>query len=154
MKIILTIIAALAGPSSMLAQSAFASSCGAPGSIKRITNTQAGNYEYVIFDYVRPPTATFSVTTVTPPFIADGSGDNITISGNKFKQIRFTGVFWTCKIKEVFFLPKTAIKGIKSTGQFEGVVTYVVGYRNASTYIGTSSLSIGPMQRVTMKFKR
>jgi hypothetical protein len=154
MKTKCRLMVALSGSLLILASAAFAAPCAGPGAILRVRNTVSGNYEYVIFDYIRPPAATYSVTTVTPPFIGDGSGDNITISGNKFKQIRFTGVVWTCKINEIFSLPKTAIKGIKSTGQYEGVVTYVVGYRNASTYIGASSLSIGSMQRVTMKFKK
>ncbi|HWM25736.1 MAG TPA: hypothetical protein VNP98_13015 [Chthoniobacterales bacterium] len=154
MKIILIIIAALAAPSSMLAQSAFASPCGAPRSIKRITNTHIGKYEYVEFEVRRPPNPQYSVTTVTPPFTHDGSGDTITVAGNKFKQIRFTGVMWACKINETFSLPKTAIKGIKSTGQFEGVVTYVIGYRTASTYLNTYHYDVGSIRKVVMRFKR
>jgi len=154
MKIILTVIAALAGPSSLLAQSAFASPCGAPGSIKRITNTPMGNYEYVVFDVRRPPNPHYSVATVTPPFTADGSGDTVTIAGNKFKQIRFTGVMWTCSINQVFSLPQTAIKGIKSTGQWEGVVTYVIGYRSASLYLNTYYYDVGSIRKVVMRFKR
>jgi hypothetical protein len=153
MKIILTIIAALAGSSSLLA-SAFSTPCGAPGSIKRVTNTHIGNYEYVVFDVRRPPNPHYSVTTVMPPFTADGSGDPVPVAGNKFKQIRFTGVMWMCGINHVFSLPQTAIKDIKSTGQWEGVVTYVVGYRTASTYLGTYHYDVGSIRKVVMQFRR
>ena len=154
MKIILTIIAALAGSSSVLAQSAFSPPCGAPGSIKRVTNTHIGNYEYVVFDVVRPPNPHYSVTTVIPPFTADGSGDPVPVTGNKFKQIRFTGVMWMCGINHVFSLPQTAIKDIKSTGQWEGVVTYVVGYRTVSTYVGYYHYDVGSIRKVVIKFRR
>jgi hypothetical protein len=154
MKIILTFIAALAGPTSMLAQSAFASPCGSPGSIKRVTTTQLGNYEEVVFEVRRPPNPRYSVTTVTPPFTFDGSGEPVTVAGDKFKRIGFTGVVWTCSIKETFSLPKKAIKDVKRTGQSEGVVLYVVGYRAASTYVGTSYVDVGPIRRVVMRFKR
>lgn len=154
MKIILTIIAVLAGPTSMLAQSAFAQPCGTPGSIKRVKNTKIGIYEYVVFDVRRPPNPQYSITTATPPFTEDGSGDPVTVAGNKFKQIRFTGVFWTCGIKEIFSLPRTAIKGVGKTGQWEGVVTYVVGYRTASTYLGAYYYDVGSIRKVVMRFRR
>lgn len=154
MKIILIIIAALASSSSVLAQSAFSTPCGAPGSIERITNTHIGNYEYVVFDVRRPPNPHYLVTTVMPPFTQDGSGDSVSVSGNKFKQIRFTGVMWMCGINHVLYLPQTAIKGIKSTGQWEGVVTYVVGYRTASTYLGTYYYDVGTIRKVVMQFRR
>jgi hypothetical protein len=155
MKIILTIIiAALASSSSVLAQSAFATPCGAAGSIKKITNTHIGNYEYVVFDVRRPPNPTYSVTTVMPPFTHDASGDPVPVAGNRFKQIRFTHVMWMCGINHVFYLPQTAIKDIKSTGQWEGVVTYVVGYRTASTYLGTYHYDVGTIRKVVMQFRR
>lgn len=154
MKLLLTIIATLAASSSMLGQSAFSTPCGAPGSIKRVTNTHLGNYEYVVFDVRRPPNPNYSVTTVMPPFTADGSGDPVPVAGNKFIQIRFMGVMWTCGINEVFSLPKTAIKGIGKTGQFEGTVTYVVGYRTASTYLGSYYYDVGSIRKVVMRFRR
>jgi hypothetical protein len=154
MKVLLTIIAALAGSSSMLGQSAFSTPCGAPGSIKRVTNTRIGDYEYVVFDVRRPPNPTYSVTTVMPPFTADGSGDPVSVAGNKFKQITFTHVMWMCGINHVFSLPQTAIKDVKGTGQWEGVVSYVVGYRTASTYLGSYHYDVGSIRKVVMRFRR
>ena len=154
MKTRCLLIIAVAGSLLISASSAFAAPCTSPRSIQRVRNTHMGNYEYVIFDYRRPPNPQYAVTTVMPPFEADGSGDPVTVAGNKFRQIRFTSVFWTCTISENFVLPDTAIKGIKSTGQFEGVVTYVVGFRNASTYLGTYHYDVGPIRKVVMRFRR
>jgi hypothetical protein len=133
---------------------AFSAPCTAARSIKSVRNTHIGNYEYVVFDVRRPPNPHYSVTTETGPFTEDASGNPVPVAGNKFKQIRFTGVFWTCTIAEVFSLPKTAIKDIKKTGQFEGVVTYVVGYRTASVYLGTYYYDVGNIRKVVMQFRR
>jgi hypothetical protein len=101
----------------ILAPIASGAPCSGPGSILRVKNTHIGNYEYVVFDYRRPPNPHYTVTTETgSTFIHDASGDNITVAGNKFRQIRFTGVFWTCTINETFSLPKTAIKDVKKHG--------------------------------------
>ena len=133
---------------------ALSSPCTAPRSIKHVKNTHIGNYEYVVFDVRRPPNPHYSVTTQTGPFTEDASGDPVAVTGPKFKQIAFTGVYWTCTIAETFSLPNTAIKDIKKTGQFEGHVTYVVGYRNASTYLGTYSYDVGNIRKVVMQFRR
>jgi hypothetical protein len=147
---------AVSGLFLILANTAFAAPipCTGAGSIRRVRNTAIGNYEYVIFDYVPPPAASYSVTAVPPSFTEDEGADPGTVSGNKFKQIRFKALTWTCTINQSFSLPKTAIKGIKKTGQFEAVITYVVGYRTASTYLNTYSYNVGPIKKVVMQFRR
>ena len=138
-----------------LAQPIDAQPCSGPRSILRVKNTVIGNHEYVVFDYVRPPAASYSVTPVTGPnFTQDGSGNTITVAGNKFRQIRFSGINWTCSITHNINVPRTAIKDIKGIGQFEGVVTYVVGYRTASVYLGSYSYNVGSIQKVVMWFKK
>jgi hypothetical protein len=133
---------------------AFSAPCTAARSIKRVKNTHIGNYEYVVFDVRRPPNPHYSVTTQAGPFTEDASGDPVPVTGPKFKQIAFTGVYWTCTIAENFSLPNTAIKDIKKTGQFEGHVTYVVGYRAASTYLATYYYDVGNIRKVVMQFRR
>ena len=134
--------------------SAFSSPCTAPGSIKRVQNTHIGNYEYVVFDVRRPPNPTYTVITVTASFTEDEGADPGTINGPQFRQIRFTGVNWTCSIAKNFSVPDVAIKGIKKTGQFEGVVTFVVGFRTGSTYLGTYYYDVGSIRKVVMRFRR
>jgi hypothetical protein len=121
-----------------------AAPCNAPNSIAKIKNTSIGMYEYVVFDFIRPPTLpNYSVSTHSGTFIQDASGNTVTVTGSHFKQVQFRGVVWTCSIQEVLTLPRTAIKGIKNVGQFEGVITYGVGYRAGSLYMGTYNFNGG-----------
>lgn len=135
---------------------AHAAACGPSGSIVRVKNTSIGAFEYVVFKFHKPPvTPSYTVTAVTPPFIEDPSGNTITVAGSKFTQVRFDSVFWTCAIAQNFVLPKSAIKGIKRTGQFEGVVTYVIGRRASSHFISSYSYNSGPGYRtIVIKFKK
>lgn len=154
MKNKFNLIVAALGVLLILASVNFSAPCTAAGSIKKVKNTSIGSYEYVVFDYVLPPNPTYTVTTVSPPFTEDPSGNPVVVSGAKFKEIRFDSVEWMCTIQKVFFLPKTAIKDIKQTSQFEGVVTYVVGYRNASLYAGTYFYDVGTIRKVVVRFKK
>lgn len=132
---------------------ALAAPCTMPGSIVSVTNNRVGNFERVIFNCRRPFPGTYSVSTAAPQFIEDGSGNVITVTGPKYQQIRFKSVVWTCSIAENLHVPKVAIKDIKKIGQFEGVVTYVIGYRNASQYITTYAYnSSATIRKVVMLF--
>ena len=156
MKSTLAIIAMSLGIIFLLSTPGFSSPCTAAGSIVSVRNTSVGQYEYVRFKVKLPVNAgfNFAVSTATPPFIQDPSGNTITVSGSKFKKIRFENVFWTCTISEQFSLPKTAIKGIKQISQFEGIVEYVIGRRKASLYIATTSITSGGFKWIKMKFKK
>ena len=155
MKTKLSLTLALSALLLILAQTATAAPCTGPRSILRVRNTVMGNYEYVVFDYVRPPAANYSVTAVTgPTFEHDASGDPITVAGNRWRQIRFKGINWTCSIAHNVTTPRPAIKDVKSTGQFEGVVTYVVGYRASAIYVNTYTYTVGNVQKVVMRFRQ
>ena len=85
-----------------------------------------------------------------------GCDNPISITGPKYKQIRFTGITWTCQITENFSLPKTTIKDIKRIEQYEGIVVYVVGYKKTATkyYVSTTSSNVGAYRQVKMKFRK
>jgi hypothetical protein len=139
-----------------LPAAANAAACGPSGSIVRVKNTSIGAFEYVVFKFHKPPTVpAYTVTAVMPPFTEDPSGNTIIVAGSKFTQVRFDGVFWTCAIAQNFVLPRTAIKGIKRTGQFEGVVSYVIGRRASSHYISNYSYDSGPGYRtIVIKYRK
>jgi hypothetical protein len=149
-------LALLAAAFIALPAAANAAACGPSGSIVRVKNTSIGAFEYVVFKFHKPPTVpSYTVTAVTPPFIEDPSGNTITVAGSRFTEVRFDGVFWTCTIAERFVLPRRAIKGIKRTGQFEGVVSYVIGRRASSHYISNYSYNSGPGYRtIVIKYKK
>ena len=135
---------------------ALAAACGPSGAVTRVKNTSGGAFEYVIFKFHKPPTVpAYTVKAVTGPFTEDPSGNPVVIAGAKFTEVRFDGVFWMCSITENLNLPKTAIKGVKNIGQFEGVVTYIIGRRAASHYISNYSYDSGPGYRsIVIKFKK
>jgi hypothetical protein len=139
-----------------LAETAVAAPCSEANSIAKVRNrAPAGTYEYVIFNFVKPPNLpNFTVKTVSPPFIEDPSGKTITVAGSKFKEVRFDSVVWTCEIAESLNLPKRAIKGIKRTGQFEGVITYVVGIRGRSKFAGSYSYDAGAVAKIVLKVRK
>jgi hypothetical protein len=149
-------IAAASVASLFAISQAAAAPCTEANSIAKIRNrAPAGPYEYVIFDFVKPPNLpNFTVTTVHPPFTEDPSGNPVTIAGKKFKRVQFQGVVWTCSIKESFNLPRTAIKGIKSTEQFEGYISYVIGIRKASKFDGSYSYSAGSVTKIVVRVRK
>jgi hypothetical protein len=140
----------------LLSSVAHAQACTGPGSIISVTNSSSGLYEYIVFKLQKPLNSgySYSVATVSGPFWEQPSDNPVTITGPKHKRIRFKGITWMCTIAENFTLPKTAIKAIKGIEQHEGTVAYVVGYRNASTYISTTTSNSGSIRKVVMKFKK
>jgi hypothetical protein len=86
MKTTCRLMIAVSGSLLILANAAFAAPCAGAGSIRRVRNTAIGNYEYVVFDYVSPPAAHYSVITVTSSFTEDEGAEPGTISGNKNKS--------------------------------------------------------------------
>ena len=133
----------------------FAANCTEANSITRVTNTSpAGAYEYVIFD-LKTNSPNYQVSSKSPPFTFDPSDDPVSVAGNKFKQIMFPSVYWMCSIQELLSLPKTQVKGVKRTGQFEGVVSYVVGYKTLGKYVTTYHYAVTTNRsKVVMKFKK
>ncbi len=139
----------------LLPNLASAAACTATNSITRLTNTSpTGLYEYVIFD-LKTPSPTYQVASKLPPFSFDPSDDPVPVAGTKFKQITFPSVYWMCTIPEFLHLPKTQVKDVKRTGQFEGVVSYVVGYQTASKYVTTYHYAVtSTRSKVVIKFKK
>lgn len=146
---------ALMTSSALLPTVVSATACTATNSITRLTNTSpAGWYEYVIFD-VKTPSPNYQVASKSAPFTFDPSDDPVLVAGVKFKQITFPSVYWMCTIPELLYLPKTQVKDVKRTGQFEGVVSYVVGYQTASKYVTTYHYAVSSTRsKVVMKFKK
>ena len=130
--------------------------CNEPNSIVRVRNTSIGVNEYVVFKFKKPPAMPdVKVLSVRPPFLADGSGEPVSVGGARFTQVKFTGVVWTCKIVENFHLPRAAIKDIKSIGQFEGIITYIIGRRSASRFRASYSYdSPGGLRSIVVKYRK
>jgi hypothetical protein len=136
------------------ASASLAAPCTEANSIAKIRNTAHGGYEYVVFNFVKPASPHYTVTRENPPFTIDPSGEPVTVKGAKFRVIKFRQVVWTCEIKQAFTLPRRAVKDIKSLEQFEGYITFVVGYGVAARYRGAYSYDAGPYTKIVLRFRR
>lgn len=134
-----------------LAQPAIAA-CTAANSLVKVTNYKLGAYEYVDF-WIKPAfTGTIAYTAPTSgTFTEDPSGNSITVAGNRWTDVKFTNMFWTCSTLTVFNVPKPRIKAVKRIAQFEGTIEYVIGRQNglAPTY---SNMMVGSLRRIRFRY--
>jgi hypothetical protein len=139
-----------------LTAAAQAAPCSEPNSLLRVRNTTQRPYDYVIFRYRKPPSQpTFTVKAASPPFIQDGSGDTVTVGGAKFTEVKFTNIVWTCTIDNQLRLPRPAVVAVKNIGQFEGIITFIIGRKAGAKFISTYSYDVGANDRnIVVKYRR
>jgi len=136
----------------IFAQSALAAPCTAVNSITKVKNRKVGIHEYVDFFVKAPFTGSVSVAAATSgTFIQDGSGNPIVVAGNKWTDVKFKSMDWTCSSATSFALPKPVLKDIKLIGQFEGQIEYGIGRHNGH-YLGQTMVTVGSQKRVTLKY--
>ncbi len=134
---------------------ALSQSCNQPNSLESVTNTRVFNHEYVVFKFRLPTVFAYSTGTVTGPFENAASGEPVSINGCSFRKITFTNAYWMCEsTRMLYFSASRKIKDIESTEQFEGVISYVVGFDCSATYVTTYSYNMFGMKYVVMKFQR
>ena len=94
--------------------------------------------DHVIFDFTGKGTDPpgYSVTYGTPPFVADGSGAPVAVAGNAFVVVKVkpgygydfeTGTPTYKGPKSVPVGHANHVRAIVETGDFEGVLTWVIG---------------------------
>jgi hypothetical protein len=129
-----------------------AANCNTANSIVKVQNLKVGAREYVDFWVKKPFTGTLSITAAaTGNFTQDGSGDPISVGGNTWTDVKFSGMDWTCSSQTLFTLPKPIVKDIKNIGQFEGQIEYVIGRLNKH-YLGQTTTNFATQQRIRLKF--
>ncbi len=133
---------------------AYSQNCSEANSITSVKKRRAGNTEYVIFTLKNPVTAKHEVTDAKPPFTQDGSGNTVHVKGCKFKQVKFNDVVWTCKIPMTSSGSPYLIRDVNSTGQFEGVISYVIGYRCSATSVVSYDYEDGDKYKFVVRLKR
>lgn len=153
MKTKLFMIAAAFAAMLLLAGLVSAQKCTEPGSIKRVTKTRSGNFEYVTFE-VLSADPDYKVSNAKPPFSEYGSEKRLRITGPYYKSVVIKGIFWTCKIGENFSARTSAITAVKSVEQFEGQAEYIIGYKAKSKFVSSYATGTGDRRNVTLKFKR
>lgn len=140
----------------LLSAAANAAPCAEPNSLIRVRNTTQGAFDYIIFRYRKPPAQpAFTVKAALPPFTQDGSGDTITVDGAKFTEVRLTGIVWTCTIDDQLKLPRPAVVDVKNIGQFEGIITFIIGRKADAKFISTYTYDVGANDRnIVVKYRR
>jgi hypothetical protein len=94
--------------------------------------------DHVIFDFV--PNGTdppgYTITYGTPPFAADGSGETVPVAGTAFIVVKVqpgygydfaTGKATYTGPKSIPVANTNHVKAVVETGDFEGVLTWVIG---------------------------
>jgi hypothetical protein len=125
--------------------------CSEPGSIMSVKKSRVGKFEYVTFE-LKANDPHYEILNVKPPF-TDYGDRRVRIKGTAFKSIQFHLVPTECRIRENFRAATTTVQGVASTEQFEGYVTYVIGYTSKSKYVGVTATGVGST-KVALKFKR
>ena len=130
----------------------FSQSCDEANSLVSVRKRKTNRTEYVIFTLKNPVTSTTTIIDAQPPFVQDGSGVTVQISGCKYKQVVFKNIVWTCKTN---IIPGSTylIRQIKSTGQLEGVISYVIGYRCAALHVTNYEYQDGDYKKVVVRVK-
>lgn len=128
--------------------------CTEDGSIRSVTKARSGNFETVTFE-INGDTlpGKIEVTNEKPP-IRDYGGDNLHMKGKAFKGVHMSMVMWTCSIRENFKAKTSTIKDVRNSEQFEGYVTYVIGYSSRSKYVGKTEITGKTRSKIIIKFRR
>jgi hypothetical protein len=134
-------------------EESFAQRCNQANSLVSVTKRKSGRTEYVIFTLKMPVTASTAVSNVSPPFTQDPSGNPVTIAGCKYKKVRFTNIIWQCTIAENFSSSTYLIRQVKKTGQFEGIIEYVIGYRCNATSVVSYDYIEGAYKKFVVRLK-
>ena len=128
--------------------------CTEAGSVRSVTTAISGNFETVTFEFNgKHLPQNIEVTNEKAP-IENYGGDNLHMKGKAFKGIHMNMVNWTCNIAENFKAKTTTIRDVKNSEQFEGYVTYVIGYTPKSKYVGKTEVMGPTRSKVIIKFKR
>jgi hypothetical protein len=109
-----------------------------PSLLTNVHELGDGCVDHVIFDFTGKGTDPpgYSLTYGTPPFVADGSGAPVSIAGNAFVVVKVkpgygydfeTGTRTYNGPKSVPVVHANHVRAIVETGDFEGVLTWVIG---------------------------
>ena len=129
-----------------------AQNCNEANSLLSVRKRKVGSTEYVIFTLMKPATSSVEVTDTQPPFIQDGSGQTVHVSGCKFKKITFKNIVWTCKTK-IISGSTSLVKQVKNIGQLEGIISYIIGYRCNTKSIVNYVYDFGDKRKIVLRVR-
>ena len=128
--------------------------CSEKGSVRSVTKARSGNFETVTFEIVGDTLPeTVEVKNAKPP-IRNYPGVNLHLRGPYFKIVNLRMVPWTCNIRESLGAKTSTITGVKQTEQFEGYISYAIGYSKRSNYLGVTKTTGTETSKIVITFRR
>jgi len=127
--------------------------CTEQGSIRSVTKAASGSVETVTFELNSKTLPAVEITNEKPP-IQNYSGANLHMRGPLFKGVHIHMVAWNCRIREDLGSKTRTITGVKQTEQFEGYVSYAIGYTSKKKYVGVTKITGPKVSKVIVKFRR
>jgi GH35 family endo-1,4-beta-xylanase len=134
-----------------LATAGQAANCAAPGSMTSVRTYKSGNRDIVEFKIKSPVTYTKSITAETGPFTFGESDEVVPVKGSLFTRVHFQTLDWTCETPNTFSV-KPVVKDVKLVERFEGYITYIIGRKAGSHYLGATDVACGSSRCVRVKF--
>jgi hypothetical protein len=139
----------------LISKEDFAQSCSTmPNALVSIKKQNVTGYRKIIFTFNKPLAAGFTVspvTTATSTYIDSDGSTVITVPGCRFKSITFKNVEWMCTTNNAV-VTDTRIRAVKLTEQFEGHITYRIGYCT-STYHHKSVINTSTKRQIILWFR-
>ena len=129
-----------------------AQNCNEANSLLSVRKRKVGSTEYIIFTLMKPSITSVEVIDAQPPFIQDGSGQTVHVSGCKFKKITFKNIVWTCKTT-VISGSTSLVKQVKNIGQLEGIISYIIGYSCKTKSIVNYVYDFGDKRKIVLRVR-
>lgn len=133
----------------------FAQSCSTmPNALVSVTKQNVSGYRKIIFTFKKPLAVSFTVspvTTATSTYIDSDGSTVVTVPGCRFKSITFRNAEWMCVTNNTV-VADSRIRAVKLTEQFEGVITYRIGYCT-STYHHKSVVNTLTQRQIILWFR-
>ena len=139
----------------LISKEDYAQSCSTmPNALVSVTKQNVTGFRKIIFTFNKPLSSSFTmspVTTVTSTYLDSDGSTVVTVPGCKFKSITFKNAEWMCVTNNTV-VADSRIKAVKLTEQFEGHITYRIGYCT-STYHHRSVVNTSTKRQIILWFR-
>ena len=102
-----------------------------------ITDVRVGThpgYDRIVFEFAGSARAQLTVTRAYPPFVQDGSGNEVAVPGNAYLSLKLVHASgYPTYTGPSLFTPKYAnLVALVNTGDYEGYVTWIAALRDVN----------------------
>ncbi len=110
-----------------------------PAALADVRVASHGTTDRIVFEFAGPDVPAFDIEPARPPFVADGSGLPVAVPGAEFLRVHlpFATGMSTYAGPSSFAAPASpggTLASLVRTGDYEAVMTWVVGLRSPACY--------------------